>query len=241
MRTHAPWVVGLVFVLATSVATAVIPSGLQGRDWERIPTTRHVVALTFDAGSNAAGVHAILRTLSAQHVRHATFFLTGQWAQAYPVRARMIAASYLLGNHSMTHPHFTSLTDRQIRSQLTRAARAIHAACGTGPAPVFRFPYGDRNQRTINAVNASGYVAVRWTVDTLGWEGTNAGITPASILRRVVSNLRPGEIVLMHVGANPTDHSTLDADSLSRVIRAVRSHGYSFVSLNALLTARQDA
>ena len=41
----------------------------------------------------------------------------------------------------------------------------------------------------------------------------------------------------MHVGANPYDHSTLDADALPRVIAAVRRHGYSFVTLDALLTA----
>jgi peptidoglycan/xylan/chitin deacetylase (PgdA/CDA1 family) len=217
--------------------SVAIPSRLYGREWERIPTNRHVVALTFDAGSDAAALPSILHTLSARHVRNATFFLTGRWVQTYPVRAHNIANSYLVANHSMTHPYFTDLTRRQIRSQLSRAAQAIQQTCGVLPAPFFRFPYGDRDERTIDAVNAAGYVAVGWTVDTLGWEGADAGITPPVIVDRILTALRPGEIVLMHVGANPTDHSTLDADALPRASHLLRSRGYSFVTLNALLSS----
>jgi peptidoglycan-N-acetylglucosamine deacetylase len=50
----------------------------------------------------------------------------------------------------------------------------------------------------------------------------------------VLAALRPGEIVLMHVGSSP-DGSTLDAHALLRVIRKLRARGYSFVTLNALL------
>jgi peptidoglycan-N-acetylglucosamine deacetylase len=223
-----------------SVATVVgkVPHWLLGHDWERIPTKKHVVALTFDAGSDAAGLPSIRHTLSTRDVP-ATFFLTGQWARQYPIKAKAVAARYRVGNHSMTHPHFTDLSNKQIRSQLTRAARAIQNNSGVSPRPLFRFPYGDRNKRTIAAVNNAGYVAVRWTVDTLGWEGTGSGITVKSIVRRVLAGLVPGEIVLMHVGANPDDHSTLDADALPQVIRKLRAHGYDFVTLDALLTARK--
>jgi peptidoglycan/xylan/chitin deacetylase (PgdA/CDA1 family) len=39
-----------------------------------LPTHRHVVALTFDGGSDAAGAPAILQTLARPRVK-ATFFL----------------------------------------------------------------------------------------------------------------------------------------------------------------------
>ncbi len=45
---------------------------------------------------------------------------------------------------------------------------------------------------------------------------------------------RPGEIVLMHVGSNPDDHTAFDADALPRVISGLRAQGYSFVALDAL-------
>ena len=53
---------------------------------------------------------------------------------------------------------------------------------------------------------------------------------------RVLSALRPGEIVLMHVGANPDDSSTLDADALPDVVARIRGAGYTFVTLDALLS-----
>ena len=83
-------------------------------------------------------------------------------------------------------------------------------------------------------VNSTGFVPVGWTVDTLGWEGTSGGITVAKIVSRVLGSLQPGEIVLMHCGSNPTDHSTVDADALPSVISQLRARGYQFVTLDAL-------
>lgn len=103
--------------------------------------------------------------------------------------------------------------------------------------PLFRFPFGDRDSRTIAAVNANGYVCVRWTVDTLGWKGTlKGGITAQIIVDRVLAGAHPGAIMMMHVGANPDDGTTLDADALPTVISQLRARGYGFVTLDALLT-----
>jgi peptidoglycan/xylan/chitin deacetylase (PgdA/CDA1 family) len=84
-------------------------------------------------------------------------------------------------------------------------------------------------------VNDAGYVAVRWTVDTLGWQGTSGGASASSVRRRVLDSARPGEIVLMHLGANPDDGTTLDAQALPDVIESLRDLGYGFVTLDALL------
>ena len=46
---------------------------------------------------------------------------------------------------------------------------------------------------------------------------------------------RPGMIVLMHVGANPDDGTTLDAAALPAVIDGLRAKGYSFVTLQQAL------
>jgi peptidoglycan-N-acetylglucosamine deacetylase len=102
---------------------------------------------------------------------------------------------------------------------------------------LFRFPFGDTTPLDIAVVNDLGYVCVRWTVDTLGWKGTSGGMDAAQVLDRVVQAATPGEIVLLHVGANPDDGSTLDADALPSVIRELRARGYTFVTLQALLQA----
>lgn len=192
------------------------------------------MALTFDAGANSAGLPSILRTLAAQGVR-GTFFLTGNWAAANPAGvAAIVAGGHRLGNHSMTHPGFTGLTDAAIGQQLSGAEQAIRAA-GGDPRPLFRFPLGDRDARTIATVNAHGYLPVRWTVDTLGWKGSSGGITAQIVADRVLARLQPGEIVLMHIGSNPDDGTTLDADALPGMIERIRQAGYAFTTLDALL------
>ena len=161
----------------------------------------------------------------------ATFFLTGSWVRLYPQHATEIIRRYPTGNHSDTHSDFTTLSDAQIAVEIRRTDRAIAGVGGYDPRPLFRFPYGARDDRTIGAVNELGYGSIRWTVDTLGWKGTSGGMTPGGVLDRVTAGLTPGAIVLMHVGSNPDDGSMLDAEALGDVIDNVRARGYRFVTL----------
>jgi peptidoglycan/xylan/chitin deacetylase (PgdA/CDA1 family) len=213
-----------------------VPAGsLLRTDWTRIPTTSKIVALTFDAGANAAGLASIERTLRSKKVT-ATFTLTGNWVRSFPAEANLITAGgFDVGNHSDTHPYFTSLTDAQVAAEVRDAQHAILVANGADVRPVFRFPYGDVNSRVLADVNAIGYVPVRWTVDSLGWEGTSGGMTVQKVIDRVVGAAQPGEIVLMHIGSNPTDHTTLDASALPTIIDSLRARGYKFVTLSALV------
>lgn len=213
---------------------APFPAALAGRDLEVIPGAGPVVALTFDAGANSAGLPSILQTLAATGVR-GTFFLTGNWASANPAGVgAIVAGGHRVGNHSMTHPGFTGLADAAIGDQLVRAQQAIQAG-GGDPRPLFRFPFGERDARTIATVNAYGYLPVRWTVDTLGWKGSSGGITAQIVADRALARLQPGEIVLMHIGSNPDDGTTLDADALPGMIERIRQAGYGFTTLDALL------
>jgi peptidoglycan/xylan/chitin deacetylase (PgdA/CDA1 family) len=212
-----------------------VPAHLLGQDLERIPTDRRIVALTFDAGANADAVAPILATLAAEQVT-GTFFLTGAFVRQFPDESRAIVdAGHRLGNHSVTHPPFTSLTASQIRAEVRDAEADIIRHAGADARPYFRFPYGDRDARTIAAVNDLGYIAVRWTVDTLGWQGTSGGRSAGEVTGRVLNTAQPGQIVLMHVGSHPTDGSTLDADALPAIIDGLRSRGYGFVTLDVLV------
>jgi peptidoglycan/xylan/chitin deacetylase (PgdA/CDA1 family) len=217
-----------VLVARLAVAGAVIA------DWTYIPTTRRVVALTFDAGANANAVPSILATLRREGVA-ATFFLTGNFVRDFPAAARSIAgAGFRIGDHTITHPYLTQLSDSAVQREIVGGAQQIISVIGKNPAPLFRFPYGDSDTRTIAIANRAGYVPVRWTVDTLGWEGTAGHISASVGVSRVLAAARPGEIVLMHVGSNPDDHTTFDADALAQVISGLRARGYSFVTLDAL-------
>ena len=214
---------------------AALPPGLAGLDLELIPTTRPVVALTFDAGSDAAGAASILAALRATNSA-ATFFLTGAFTASFPGLARQLAEGYRIGNHTQNHLALTTLDDTAVRNELTTAERQIKTVTGVDPRPWFRFPFGDRDSRTIADANLLGYVAIRWTVDSLGWKGTSGGQSVTSVRDRVLAAARPGEIVLMHIGANPDDGTTLDADALPSIIAGLTARGYAPVTLDALLS-----
>jgi peptidoglycan/xylan/chitin deacetylase (PgdA/CDA1 family) len=210
---------------------------LLGKDLTTIPTSSKVIALTFDAGANADAVGPILATLAQEGIT-ATFFLTGDFVNQFPGPSQQIAAAgHRLANHSVNHPDFTQLTDAQMRAEVLEAQASIISVTGENPVPFFRFPYGARNQHTIDVVNQLGYGAIRWTVDSLGWQGTQGGTRTYTFVRdRVLNASTPGGIVLFHVGSNPDDRSTFDADALPEIIAGLRARGYSFVTLDILLS-----
>jgi peptidoglycan/xylan/chitin deacetylase (PgdA/CDA1 family) len=220
--------------LADVVTTCTVPPRFLGQDVERLPVTEKVIALTFDAGANGDAVRPILETLILKKAR-ATFFLTGSFVESYPLKSKRIARLHLVGNHTMTHPDLTTRTNLQVIRQVRRAERVIRDTTGEDPRRFFRFPYGARDARTIALVNDLCYVPFRWTVDTLGWKGTSGGMTVAKVVDRVMAGARPGAIILMHVGSNPDDGSTLDADALPRIIRKLRLQGYTLVRLSRVL------
>jgi peptidoglycan/xylan/chitin deacetylase (PgdA/CDA1 family) len=216
----------------TAVATTcTVPTRFDLKEVERLPVRSKLVALTFDAGSNAAGLPKILHVLADRNVK-ATFFLTGRFVQTYPARSKQVAHRYVVGNHTMTHRDLTKLGRTGIVRQVRSAERVIRDVTGQDPRRFFRFPFGARDARTISVVHDLCYVPFRWTVDTLGWKGTEkGGMTVRKVVARVLAAAVPGEIVLMHVGSNPDDGTTLDADALPRVIHRLRERGYTFVSL----------
>ncbi|MGB7981707.1 MAG: polysaccharide deacetylase family protein [Candidatus Nanopelagicales bacterium] len=200
-----------------------------------LPIGRKAVALTFDGGASDAGVASILATLRAEGV-WASFFVTGDFATRYPDRVRAMAdAGHRVGNHSATHPDFTALSSAGQVDQVRRAERVIRPLTGRASSPWFRFPFGASNSSALRTVNGQGYAAIGWTVDTLGWKGTSGGQSVDSVVDRVLGGARTGEIVLLHVGANPDDGTTLDADALGRIIDRLRSRGYGFATLDAAL------
>ena len=205
-----------------------LPPAIVAGEIVRLQTRQHVVALTFDGGGNADGARGVLLALRRGHVP-ATFFLTGHFVQTYPALARVIGRRYPVGNHTVDHLDMLRLSPSAATREVTRAAAMIRRATGRDTHPYFRFPYGSRDGRTPRLVHRLGYASVRWTVDTWGWMGLSQQSAGGAV-RRVMSNLVPGEIVLMHLGS-ARDHSTIDSKALPTVIRLVRTRGYRFVTL----------
>ncbi|WP_328419652.1 polysaccharide deacetylase family protein [Streptomyces sp. NBC_00443] len=225
-------------------AAAADQEGLRalfGSENRAIRTDERVVAVTFNAAWNDAGLAGILGDLERRHTP-ATFFLTGDFADRYPeVVKRIAAAGHGLGNHSYSHPYFADLSAEGRRREVQAADRALRAA-GAGGAltPFFRFPYSETSPAQIREVNGLGFADIEFTTDTNGWMGSEGGMTVDHAVGRALDALRPGAILQMHVGASQGRTEVIDARALPRILDAVSDRGYRVIDLRALLASPPD-
>jgi peptidoglycan/xylan/chitin deacetylase (PgdA/CDA1 family) len=180
------------------------------------------VIFTFDAGSGNTSITSILNTLSQYHVE-GTFFLTGAWVATYPNDTKRIAAGgHAIYNHTYTHPHLIQISDTQMIEELVRTDNLIRSQVGFDSKPYFRAPYGERNARVLSVAASLGYRSVYWTIDAWDWK---EGISALEVKGRILNNLQPGNIYLMHVGAPIT------GQILPEVFQEIRNRGYAINGL----------
>lgn len=198
-----------------------------------VTTTQKVVALTFDDGSDGTNTLKILDILKKANVR-ATFFLTGSGAAHHPSSIKQVALNgHQLGNHSYTHPDFTTLTATQMKSELSRTEALIKSLTGQTTTPLFRAPYGAVNAAVLNGVGAAGYpYTIQWNIDTVDWKGISA----SQINTKVQTSIKPGSIVLMHTGAGASGTPI----ALPTMISQLKAKGYQFVTVSQLLALRAN-
>ncbi|WP_308369138.1 MULTISPECIES: polysaccharide deacetylase family protein [unclassified Streptomyces] len=225
----------LLALAATLAAPPAVAAGLDGEEVRLIPTEQRITALTFNAAWNEDGLDSVLTVLRG-HRAPATFFVTGEFAQAHPQALRAItAAGHGIGNHSHTHPDFRDITRREAEQEMDRADQAIRTASGTTPAPFFRFPYSETTEQGIAAANARGWTNVEFTTDTRGYVGTEGGMTTAEAVTRVADTLVPGQIVQMHMGTPERHGDVIDALALPDIIDLIHTRGYEIADLRAAL------
>ncbi len=211
---------------APAAAAIVISHGTRG-------TSK--VALTFDMGGRLDPAIDIVTWLAAHDI-HATIFPTGKTGSETTIGrdALELAASHPglfdFGNHSWSHPYFTSLTAAQRKAQLVSTENAIAPLVGTSTKPWFRPPYGAQNAAVRAGVGAAGWAyLVMWDVDTIDWKAVkDGGPTTAQIVSKVVDNAQGGSIVLMHLGG----YNTLDA--LPGIISGLQAKGLQPVTLGEM-------
>ncbi len=201
--------------------------GFQGKVPSEIlagDSSRKQVIFTFDCGGSAQSADPILKALAKHHVT-GTFFVTGAFAAKYPdLVKRMADEGHEIFNHTDTHPHLTEIPDWQIRQELAKLDLAVTRLTGKSTQPYFRAPYGDRDARVLAAAAQAGYQSVYWTTDALDWEASS-GMTEKEVHNRILSNVKPGEIYLMHVG-DPITGKILD-----QVFSEIEAKGYKIASL----------
>jgi peptidoglycan/xylan/chitin deacetylase (PgdA/CDA1 family) len=190
----------------------------------RADGSRSAIALTFDTDDALGYTSAILDTLEQYDV-HASFAVTGLWAQAHPaLLQRIVRDGDTVMNHSWDHPDFTKITTQQRLLELQRTDDAVRAAAGISTKPYFRPPYGALDDAVRTDAAQAGYLIVRWNIDPKGWSGKSG----LEVQANVYQNARDSGIVLFHVFAAG------DYAGLGPIIRTLGDAGYRFVTVAEL-------
>lgn len=189
-----------------------------------VDTKEKQVALSYDAAWGADKTDEIISVLKEFDVK-ATFFLVGFWVDKYPDKVNAIKdAGMEIGTHTNTHPDLAKAGMDTIKTELQLSIDKIEAITGQKPE-LFRAPFGSYNNNVINVASSLGLKTIQWNIDSLDWKGLSA----SDINARVIKNLVPGSIILMHNNADNVVAAT------RLVLQGLKEQGYKVSSVGELI------
>lgn len=189
-------------------------------------TDARLVGLSFDDGP-APSTMAVLAALNRLDV-HATFFVIGRQVEGNEKTLRAILAhGNELAVHTWSHPDLTTLATAKVQGQIRNTRDAIREATGVDPG-LYRPPYGAVNDRVVRALASMRMVPVLWDADGDDWSGIPAG----QISRRVLAEVHPGAIILLHDGGGMRGQTV---KAIPRIVRGLRARGLTPVPVGELL------
>ena len=217
--------VSLTFVFAIICSVSTFAGGQRKLPIYCVECEDKKVALSFDAAWGNDDTEELINIL-AEYDAKATFFVVGAWVDKYPESVKQLSdAGHQIMNHSNTHPNMPSLSFEKKLDELTSCNRKIAAITGKTPT-LFRPPYGDYDNATLEAAENLNMYTIQWDVDSLDWKD-NA--TPESICKRVVNKVKNGSIVLFHNDAEYTP------EALPNILKALKEEGNEFVFIEDLI------
>jgi len=189
-----------------------------------VETDEKKIAISFDAAWGDEFTDSILDNLDKYNVK-TTFFLVGFWVDKYPDMVKKIHdRGHEIGNHSTTHPHMSQLGREGIIKEIKTTEKKIEDITGVRPV-LFRPPFGDYNNLSIDTLKELGYHTIQWDVDSLDWK--ELGVNP--VVDRVTRNIKKGSIVLFHNNAKYV------AEYLPLVLERLQEQGYEIVPISELI------
>jgi len=190
------------------------------------PVTDKVVALTFDDGP-WPDTPQFVEVLVAMHVR-ATFCMVGRQVPARAAIVREVAAAGMtVCNHTLNHDEGLDRRSLSvIRRELQGGIDPQVAVLGRAPT-LYRPPGGTLSPAIIDVAEHDGEQVIAWDLDSIDYRKP----PPTVLVRRVLAEVRPGSIVLMHDGGGDRSR-TLAA--LPAIIAGLRAQGYAFTTPDAV-------
>ena len=196
---------------------------------QRVNTAEKVVALTFDDGPTAAGTDQILTILAEENVK-ATFFVIGaELEKDLSQGKKIVAAGHELGNHSYSHSRMILVTPSFVKHEIETTDRLIRDAGYQGQI-LFRPPYGKKLVALPYYLSKTDRKSITWDVEPESYP--DIGADADKIVTHVLSNTRPGSIVLLHV-MYPNRRESMKA--VKQIIQGLKAQGYSFKTTSELI------
>lgn len=156
------------------------------------PCHNGYVALTFDDGPTEA-TNEILRVLNQRNEK-ATFFVLGRNIVSNPDGIKeIIRQGHAVGNHTYDHENLIDVGDAAGFSSILGTNQVFTAITGRH-FELFRPPYGEITSYLTAQAQSLGLTRIMWDVDPRDFD---PGVTAQDIRKRV-SAVDPGEVVLMH-------------------------------------------
>jgi peptidoglycan/xylan/chitin deacetylase (PgdA/CDA1 family) len=219
-----PWIVGTLVADHSLIALGgLVPrSRLLGPNLRRVePAGRPEVVLTFDDGPHPERTPRVLDLLDRAGCT-ASFFFVGERAERHPdLVAETAARGHGVENHTHTHPHtFAFYGPARIAREIDRAQDAIEGITGRTPRYV-RAPAGIRNAWLDPVLHRRGLSLVSWT--RRGYDAVDR--RPDAVAARLTRGLAPGDILLLHDGAE------VAVEALTRLLDGMRSRGLAGLRL----------
>jgi len=194
--------------------------------YHSVSTGGNFIALTFDDGPHRTNTPRLLDMLKERNIK-ATFFVVGPNARMYPdIMKRIVAEGHELGNHTMTHGDLSKMSSASIKRELDGCRDAIIGSCGVNPR-VMRAPYGAlTSAQKLYIKDTWGYPNIHWSVDPEDWKRPG----PNVVASRILSNTRPGGIVLVH------DIHAASVVAMPQTLDGLLRKGFRFVTTSQLIS-----
>lgn len=222
----------LMFLISSFLILYSIIPDLWGRFFSNrvlrrgIPTKRQVF-FTFDDGPNPVYTPQILEVLRKYNLK-ATFFVLGKKAESYPEILRAIKDSgHNIGNHSYSHRFLWVMPPSLVEKEFQETDKIIGKVLNEEPKYI-RPPWGGNNLALWRYLSRDGKGVVLWSLDSKDWM---RDISVEEIVKNVLENVKPGDIILFHDG-RWDDISRKTVDALPKIIEGLTKKGYEIASLS---------
>jgi len=207
-----------------------------------VKTKHPFVGLTFDDGPDPRYTPKVLKLLKL-YKAHATFFLIGVNAYAYPELVKQILHDgHSIGNHTFDHPELELLPQGVVKSEIDRGRDELLRAGAPDPR-FFRPPKGYTDRVVDIIADKNKYKTVFWTQCVEAFVDHHA-IEQSS--RELVAGVRRGSIILAHDGGHIVTRPDSWVDrkrtlkALPHVLNGLREKHLTAVDLPRLLAAREN-